>query len=214
VRRVVLGSGNPHKAAEVRPLLAAAQIEVVAVGEVDPGWSVEETGETLEENAAIKARAAASRTGWTAVADDTGLFVDALGGAPGIHASRYAGPGATYADNVRKLLAALEGVAPERRTARFRTVAVVATPDGREAALEGVLEGRILETPVGEGGFGYDPVFLVPEAGRSLAELSLEEKNRLSHRAMAFAAVRAFLARHPEWWTEGEKPLVLRGASR
>jgi len=214
VKRVVLGSANPHKAAEIRPLLTAARIEVVAVGEIDPDWLVEETGETLEENAAIKARAASSRTGWTAVADDTGLFVDALGGAPGVHSSRYAGAGASYADNVRKLLAALEGVAPERRTARFRTVAVVATPDGREAALDGVLEGRILEAPVGEGGFGYDPVFLVPETGRSLAELPLEEKNRRSHRALAFAALGEFLERHRGWLFEGAKSLEVRAIGR
>ena len=211
---LVLASGNANKAAEIRPLFAELGIEIVGMGELESGWEVEESGNTLEENARIKARAAADRTGRTAIADDTGLFVDALDGAPGVRSSRYAGPGASYADNVRKLLEALEGVATERRTGRFRTVALIVGPGGREIPFEGVLEGQILPAPRGAGGFGYDPVFLVPALGRSLAELSLEEKNRVSHRARAFRAAAAFLERHGEWIPEHEKQLVRRDASR
>lgn len=199
--RLVLASANPHKAAEIAPLLGPAGIEIVPVTDLVPGWDVDETGATLEENAALKARAALAATGQAAIADDTGLFVDALDGAPGVHSSRYAGPGATYADNVRKLLTALEGVPPARRTARFRTVAVLARPGGEEWEFEGVLEGTILEAERGTGGFGYDsifgPVFGVAHTSRSLAELGLAEKNRASHRARAFARLAAFLAERP-----------------
>ena len=122
-----------------------------------------------------------------AVADDTGLFVEALGGLPGVRSSRYAGPGCTYADNVRKLLQAMSGVAPASRGARFRTAVVLACPDGSRRTFEGVLVGSIAEGTRGTGGFGYDPVFVIP-GGATLAELALSEKNRVSHRGAAFAA--------------------------
>jgi XTP/dITP diphosphohydrolase len=176
---------------------------IVPVTALEPAWDAPETGATLEENARIKARAAVAATGRPAIADDTGLFVDALAGAPGVHSSRYAGPGATYADNVRKLLAALEGVPAAERGARFRTVALLATPDGREKSFEGVLEGRIAAAARGAHGFGYDPVFEVAGTARSLAEIPLEEKNRISHRARAFGAAAAFLAARPEWLEAG-----------
>lgn len=206
--RLVLASANPHKVAEVRPLLATIDVDVVAAVDVVAGWDVEETGETLEENARLKARAATDRTGEAAAGDDTGLFVDALEGLPGVRSSRYAGPGATYADNVAKLLAALEGVPAQRRTARFRTVAVLTAPDGREIVFEGVLDGTILDAPRGEHGFGYDPVFLLPEIGRTLAELDLEEKNRWSHRALAFGDLAAYLIRHAGWLEPEKVPSV------
>jgi XTP/dITP diphosphohydrolase len=208
----VLASANAHKAEEIRPLLSAVGVDVVAAIDLIEGWDVEETGVTLEENARLKARAAVERTGEAAVGDDTGLFVDGLGGLPGVRSSRYAGPGATYADNVARLLDALAGVPVGHRTARFRTVALLVAPDGREIACEGELEGTILEAPRGEHGFGYDPVFLLPQVGRSLAELDLEEKNRWSHRAMAFRALAAFLATH-EGWLEPEEVPSLRAES-
>jgi XTP/dITP diphosphohydrolase len=160
---------------------------------------VVEDGATLRDNARLKARALAAATGEPAVADDTGLEVDALGGAPGVRAARYAGEGATYADNVAKLLRELEAVGargPDRR-ARFRTVALVAWPDGAELAAEGVVEGVIADEPRGSAGFGYDPLF-VPVGpgtdGRTFAELSSEEKAAVSHRGRAFRALATHLA--------------------
>ena len=148
-----------------------------------------ETGATLEENALLKARAALAFAGLPAIADDTGLEVDALDGAPGVHAARYSGPGATYASNVAKLLRELHGVPPVNRTARFTTVCVAVWPDGRELHAEGSLEGVITEEPRGEQGFGYDPVFQPAGESRTYAELSDAEKNAISHRARAVRAL-------------------------
>ena len=149
---------------------------------------VEETGSTLEENARIKASALAAAIGLPAIADDTGLEVDALDGAPGIYAARYAGPDATYADNLAKLLRELEGVYPTLRTARFATVAIACWPDGREVSVRGEVEGVIAATPAGDSGFGYDPVFVPTEGdGRSFAQMTAGEKHAISHRGRAFA---------------------------
>ncbi len=163
---------------------------------------VEETGETLVDNARLKAVALVDATGLPAVADDTGLEVDALDGAPGVYSARYAGEGATYADNVAKLLAALaEAPAGSDRRARFRTVALARWPDGHEVVAEGVVDGTIAESPRGGGGFGYDPVF-VPDGGdgRSFAELAEESgwaKHRLSHRGRAFGQLAELLVAPP-----------------
>ncbi|HEX5616042.1 MAG TPA: non-canonical purine NTP pyrophosphatase [Acidimicrobiia bacterium] len=159
---------------------------------------VEETGATLEENARIKARGVAAVLGIPTIADDTGLEVDALAGAPGVRAARYAGVDATYADNVRKLLAELDHASAERddrRTARFATVAIAHWPDGREVATRGEVEGVITRAPRGGGGFGYDPVFAPVEGdGRTFAEMTIDEKHRLSHRGRAFRALASALA--------------------
>jgi len=179
-RRLVVATKNPDKVREVRAVLAAVapEVEVVVSGD----WpDVAETGATLEENALLKARAAAGATGMPAVADDTGLEVVALGGGPGVHTARYAGPDGDYAANRRALLAALSETADRR--ARFRTVVALADPGGDAMTAEGLLEGRITTTERGEGGFGYDPVFEVE--GRTLAEMGEAEKNRISHRARA-----------------------------
>jgi XTP/dITP diphosphohydrolase len=155
---------------------------------------VEETGSTLEENARIKARALADAFGLRAVADDTGLEVDALNGAPGVYSARYAGERASYADNVVKLLGELEGVYPPLRTARFTTVAIARGPDGREVVARGEVEGLIAALPRGGAGFGYDPVFVPVEGdGRSLAELTPDEKHAVSHRGRAFRALAGLL---------------------
>ncbi|HZQ86975.1 MAG TPA: RdgB/HAM1 family non-canonical purine NTP pyrophosphatase [Acidimicrobiales bacterium] len=185
---LVLASNNPDKAAEIRAILGTALPGVdlrprpADLGEVD------ETGDTLEENARLKAVAIAGATRLPAVADDTGLEVAALDGAPGVRSSRYAGEHATYADNVAKLLAAMAGK-PER-AARFRTVAIVCWPDGREVIADGAVDGRIATEARGSSGFGYDPVF-EPDGGGGLtfAELGPEGKQRLSHRARAFRAL-------------------------
>jgi XTP/dITP diphosphohydrolase len=156
---------------------------------------VEETGSTLEENARIKASALADALGMLAIADDTGLEVDALEGAPGVYSARYAGEHASYADNVDKLLRELDGVDRALRTARFATVAIARGPDGHEVVARGEVEGLVAATPRGNGGFGYDPVF-VPVAGdgRSFAEMTPEEKHAVSHRGRAFRALATALA--------------------
>ena len=159
---------------------------------------VEETGATLEENARIKATALASAIGITAIADDTGLEVDAIDGAPGIHAARYAGPDASYADNVAKLLRELEGVYPALRTARFATVALAFGPDGGETVARGEVEGVIAAAAAGESGFGYDSVFVPTEGdGRTFAQMTAAEKHALSHRGRAFVALAEALAKPP-----------------
>jgi XTP/dITP diphosphohydrolase len=183
VTTFVLATANPDKAAEIAAVLASRGVAVAP----RPGGvpEVDETADTLEGNAALKARALAAATGRAAIADDTGLFVDALGGRPGVRSARYSGEGATYASNVALLLDELAGVAPPRR-AQFRTVVCVAWPDGREIVVRGVLAGAIAPAPRGESGFGYDPVFEPDDApGRTLAELGAAEKNALSHRGRA-----------------------------
>lgn len=190
--QLVCASANPDKVAEIAALLAEAGVTLLprpaSVGEVD------ETEDTLVGNARLKAAALAAATGKPAVSDDTGLDIDALGGEPGVYAARYAGEAATYADNVAKVLRRLGEVGattPRQRTARFRAVAMVVWPDGRELWCEGVLEGWIATEPVGGNGFGYDPVFVVGEdaAGRTLAQLSPDEKHAISHRGRAFRAL-------------------------
>ena len=187
--RFVLATFNRHKAAELEALLAVPGLTLVPLADFEGATAPEEDGSTLLENARIKARAALALTGQPVIADDTGLEVDALQGAPGVHAARYAGPTATYADNVAKLLAALEGVPASRRGARFRTVCVALWPDGHEARAEGVLEGTISEVPRGTHGFGYDPVFVPVGGTLTLAEMEESAKNAISHRGRAARAL-------------------------
>ncbi len=190
MKRYVLATANPDKAAEVRAILAHVLGDVILLPRPDSVPDVVEDGDTLEDNARLKAVALAEATGEAAVADDTGLEVDALGGAPGVFSSRYAGEGASYADNVAKLLAELAGVEPAERTARFRTVALARLQDGSEVVADGVVEGRIAPRGRGSGGFGYDPVFM-PDGGggRTFAEMSPTEKHAISHRGRAFRAL-------------------------
>ncbi len=188
---LVAATANPDKASEIQEILGSVG-GLVLLPRPSGVPEVEESGDTLEENARLKAVALAVATGMPAVADDTGLEVDALGGAPGVFSARYAGEGATYADNVKKLLSALDA-SPGRggaRRARFRTVALVRFPDGRELWREGVVDGVVVDAPRGQGGFGYDPVFLPDEGGgRTFAELGSEEKHAISHRGRAFRAL-------------------------
>jgi XTP/dITP diphosphohydrolase len=195
--RLVLASANPDKVTEIVAVLSAAlPVELVPRPEEVP--DVVEDADTLVGNARLKARALVAATGTAAVADDTGLEVEALGGAPGVYSARYAGTHATYADNVAKLLdelAALEGGGGERR-AQFRTVALVAFPDGSEVWAEGAVPGTIAAEGRGGNGFGYDPVF-VPAGGdgRTYAEMQPAEKDAVSHRGRAFRALAAALVR-------------------
>ena len=190
--RLVLASANPDKAREIAAILDGFELLPRPSDLPD----VVEDGETLEDNARLKAVALVDATGEAAVADDTGLEVDALGGAPGVFSARYAGEGATYADNVTKLIGALDGVAGRR--ARFRTVAVARFPDGREVVASGEVTGTITTEPRGDQGFGYDPVFVPDEGdGRTFAEMPPSEKHALSHRGRAFRALAAALRADP-----------------
>jgi XTP/dITP diphosphohydrolase len=188
--RAVLASNNPGKLRELNAMLSAQSIEVLPQG-VFHVAEAEETGLTFVENAILKARHAARLTGLPALADDSGLEVDALRGAPGIYSSRFAGAEATDRDNVEKLLAALDAVPESRRTARFQCVVCVLghALDPTPLICQGAWEGRILTQPQGTGGFGYDPVFWVEDYGCSAAQLPPEVKNRLSHRAKAMQAL-------------------------
>jgi XTP/dITP diphosphohydrolase len=184
VTAFVLATANRDKAAEIEAILGPG-VELVprpdSVGEVD------ETGETLEANARLKAQALVDATGLPAIADDTGLEVHALDGRPGVYSARFAGPDATYADNVARLLQEMAGVADRR--ARFHTVALALWPDGHEVVAVGSVEGRIAAEARGGNGFGYDPVFEPVGTSRTFAEMSAEEKNAVSHRGRAFEAL-------------------------
>ena len=180
IPRLAVASKNPDKIKEIEEVLGQIGLADEIVQGLD--WpDVEETGETLAENALIKARAVVQATGLPAIADDTGLEVEALGGEPGVHTARFAGPDATYDENVALMLEVMEGVSD--RAARFRTVVALVFPDGVEVVAEGSVEGVITKSRRGSSGFGYDPVFEVE--GRTLAEMTPEEKNQLSHRAHA-----------------------------
>lgn len=192
--RLVLASANPDKSEEIREILSDSlgdAIELIARPRSVP--EVEETGATLVDNARLKAAALCTATGLAAVADDTGLEVAALGGAPGVYSARYAGEMASYDDNVAKLLRELDGATD--RSARFRTVAMVCFPDGSELIAEGVVDGSIATARAGGAGFGYDPVF-VPAGGdgRTYAEYSSRDKHRLSHRGRAFRVLATALS--------------------
>ena len=185
--KLVLATANPDKAAEIRALLLDAGLAVELVPRPHDVPEVEEDGATLEDNARLKAVALCDATGLPAVADDTGLSVDALFGAPGVYSARFAGEDATYADNVAKLLREPRDVPAPERTARFTTVALARWPDGREVAAIGDVEGTIGGEARGDGGFGYDPLFVPVEGdGRTFAEMTAAEKHRVSHRGRAF----------------------------
>jgi XTP/dITP diphosphohydrolase len=193
LKDIVLATRNRHKGAEVAALLDGLGLTIRTLDEFPQAPEVVENGTTCEANAVKKAREIAAATGLPAVADDTGLEVDALGGRPGVYAARYAGEQATYEDNCRKLIHELSGVPTGKRTARFITVAALAFPSDGVRVETGELRGMITEAPAGSKGFGYDPVFFVPDLGKTLAELSAEEKNRVSHRAKAFVQLRKLL---------------------
>lgn len=189
----VLATANAHKVEEISAILEP--LGVTLIPRPSDLADVVEDGDTLEENALIKARALVAHTGKAAIADDTGLFVDALNGLPGVKSARYAGEHATDLENVDKLLGAMESISDAQRTARFVTVAAVAYPDGSWFVVEGEMPGRIGHGPKGLNGFGYDPVFIPDEVSpRTLAEISPEEKNELSHRGHAFRALAVALA--------------------
>ncbi len=197
--RLLVATNNPHKIAELGAILAGLPVTLVTPGEIGLDLDVEETGQTLEENAILKATAFARASGLPALADDSGLEVDALGGDPGVRSRRYAGEHASDEMRIALLLERLRGVPEAQRTARFRCVMALATAEGLVGTVQGTCEGRIAGAPRGRHGFGYDPIFWLPERGQTMAELTPEEKNQISHRARAGAAARrlieAWLAR-------------------
>ena len=193
--KLLIATRNRGKLQEYRRLLADMPIEVTDLDELGIVEEVAETGDTFVENAIQKALTYARLSGLWTWADDSGLEVDALNGEPGVHSARFAGPDATEAERYRLLLQRMAHVPPGQRTARFRCVIAIATPEGHVEIAEGHCEGEIAFTPRGEHGFGYDPVFYLPDRHLTMAELSLEEKNRISHRARASQAARQILER-------------------
>ena len=191
--RLLLATNNKAKVREYRVLLEGIPCEIITPAELGITQPVEESGETLEQNAVLKAKAYASMSNLTALADDSGLEVDALGGEPGVLSARYAGEGVSDRERIEYLLAKLTDVPWEQRGARFRCVIAVASPDGEVTLCQGECPGIIAFEPKGMGGFGYDPVFYLPEPDKTMAELSMEQKNRLSHRGRAAMEARNIL---------------------
>ena len=195
-RRLVIATTNPHKVEEFRDLLADVPFTLVSLSDLGVKQDVAETGDTFEENAIIKARAYAEETGLLTLADDSGLEIDALGGAPGVYSARWAGDDVTYDVRNRMLVDRLAGLPDAQRGARYRCAIAIALPPprGLVGVVDGVFEGRIATEPAGHGGFGYDPIFYVPEQQRTVGQMTAEEKHRISHRARAARAARPLLA--------------------
>jgi XTP/dITP diphosphohydrolase len=196
--RIAIASRNQGKIREIRSICADWPVEWITADEHEGAWpDVEETAESYVENALLKAHAVADAVGIPAVADDSGIEVDALGGAPGPRSARYAGKEATEGQNLRMLIRAVSGVPAAGRTARYRCLAVLAWPDGRDLWTEGTCEGSLVSKPRGTEGFGYDPIFVPAGWEQTMAELPPKEKDRISHRGRAFRALRELLDRDP-----------------
>ncbi len=204
MQKIVLATRNKGKVAELSTMLGSFDVEVVGLDAYPEIGEIPETGKTFEENALIKARAVCQATGLTALADDSGLVVDALAGAPGVYSARFAGERASDADNNAKLLREMATVPSERRSARFVCVMAAVAPNGATTTARGTWEGEIARKPRGQGGFGYDPLFLDPEPGLSAAELDPEQKNARSHRGKA---LRKLMESWPDFWKKaGDLP--------
>lgn len=190
--KIILATHNRDKEKELQISLKGMNIEVLSLFDFPEIGDIEETGTTLLENSLLKSRLVFRKTGIPTIADDTGLEVDFLDGAPGVYSARYAGNNVSYKDNVNKLLIELEGIPFEKRTARFRTV-ITFVDENQEMSTEGHIDGIISESIKGDGGFGYDPIFFVPHLGKTFAELSSIEKNKISHRGIALQKLRKIL---------------------
>lgn len=197
MRALLVATTNRHKLDEYRSIFSDIPFTLLSLLDVNLDMDVEETGTTFLENAELKAQAYAKASGLLSLADDSGLEIDALNGEPGVYSARFAGRDTSYAERFRLIFEQLRTVPPEQRTARFRCVISVAEPSGYLRSVEGVLEGIIADAPRGEHGFGYDPIFLVPELGMTTAELPPEEKNRISHRGRAAQNARLLLEHWP-----------------
>jgi len=190
VKEIVVATENPGKLREIKESLRGLDLQILSLTDLSPLTPIVEDGTTFRENAFKKARTVAHYTDRLTIADDSGLEVDYLRGDPGVRSARFAGENASDTENNRKLLQCLEGIPSSQRGATFRCVIAVVDPQGRESAIEGTCRGVIGEKEKGSQGFGYDPLFIIPEVGKTLAELPLEEKNRISHRGKALAALK------------------------
>lgn len=197
---LVIASRNEHKVEEMRQLLAGLTIRVLSLGDFPDAPQIEENGDTFKANALKKARIISKFTNLTTLADDSGLEVDILGGQPGVHSARFAGEHASDGENNAKLLRLMEKVPARDKTARFRCVIALVSPHGVEESVEGTCPGLIIDRPRGNGGFGYDPLFMVPELGQTFAELSSDEKNGISHRGRALQKILPIVQ---QWLDEG-----------
>jgi XTP/dITP diphosphohydrolase len=195
IKEIIFATRNLHKIEEIKEILKDLNIKIAPMISFDKYPKTIEDGKTLEENAAKKAREAAEFFKQWTIADDSGLEVDYLNGAPGVYSARYAGEGCSYDDNNKKLLAALNGVAEEKRTAKFRTVIAISSPEGKIYFTEGKIFGTMSLRVAGISGFGYDPIFYVPEYGKTFSELGSEVKNSISHRAKALQKAKEVLKR-------------------
>jgi XTP/dITP diphosphohydrolase len=202
MRVLLLATTNPHKVDEYRAILSDLPFTLLSLNDIQLDMDVEETGTTFRENAELKARAYAQASGMLSLADDSGLEIDALDGAPGVYSARFAGVDATYEERFDILLTQLRDVPVERRTARFRCVISLAEPSGYLRSVDGTIEGVIADAPRGKNGFGYDPIFLVPALGKTTAELTPEHKNKISHRGRAAQLARELL----EHWPPSSSP--------
>lgn len=190
---IILATRNLKKLEEIKALLSDMQVTVRSLLDYPEIPEIAETGSTLAENARIKSEAVARATGHISLADDSGLEVDALGGQPGVYSNRFAGPQASDRDKYMRILELLKGVPDEARTARFRAAVAISTPEGETTVVDGTCEGRIAREPSGGGGFGYDPIFYLPDLGKTMADLSPAEKNAISHRGKALQEARKIL---------------------
>jgi XTP/dITP diphosphohydrolase len=197
MRTLLLATTNKDKLNEFRVIFRELPFQVLALSDIQLDMDVEETGSTFAENAILKAQAYAQAANMLALADDSGLEIDALGGAPGIYSARFAGRDTPYAERFRLIFERLQGIPVSERTARFRCAIALAEPSGYTRVVEGTIEGVIPDSPRGENGFGYDPIFLVPERGITTAEMTPEEKNGISHRGRAAEAARQLLENWP-----------------
>jgi len=197
MRELLLATTNYHKLEEYRAIFSGLPFHFLSLHDIHLDMDVEETGTTFAENAELKARTYARSSGMLALADDSGLEIDALGGAPGVQSARYLGRQTSYEERFRRILEQLKGLPVEQRAARFRCAIALAEPSGYTRIVEGVVEGTIAESPRGKNGFGYDPIFYFPESGKTFAELAPEFKNRISHRARAAQAARELLEDWP-----------------
>ena len=190
IDKIIFATGNEGKMKEIRLILEDLGVEILSLKDTGIAFDIEENGETFEENAVIKAKAVMQETGALVLADDSGLEIDYLHGEPGVYSARYLGEDTSYRIKNQNLIERLEGVPDEKRTARFVCVIAAAFPDGRVLTARGTIEGMIGYEERGEGGFGYDPIFWLPECGCSTAELTMEKKNELSHRGKALRAMK------------------------